>query len=58
MSGHQTPYAETEALLAVMEQRNGDAFKILEDMYPNELDMFRDQVNRLGNLIDIVRSQK
>jgi hypothetical protein len=58
MSSHQTPYAETEALLAVMEKRNGDAFKILEDMYPNELDMFRDQVNRLGNLIDVVRSQK
>lgn len=53
-----TPYAETEALLAVMERRNGDAFKILEDMYPGELDAFRDQVNRLGNLIDVVRSQK
>lgn len=58
MNRHQTPYTETEALLAVMEGRNGDAFKILEDMYPNELDMFRDQVNRLGNLIDVVRSQK
>jgi hypothetical protein len=47
----RTPYAETEALLAAMEGRNADAYAILRNMYPNELRVFRDQLEHLVNLI-------
>ncbi len=47
----ETPYAETEALLAVM---NGDperAEKILDGFLPNELITFDDQVTFLADLL-------
>jgi hypothetical protein len=46
----RTPYAETEALLAVMEGNNADAYRILRGMYPYELRAFRDQLEHVVDL--------
>ena len=54
----RTPFAETEALLAVMEQDEAEARRILEDSTATELAVFADQVAYLADLIDQVYRPK
>jgi hypothetical protein len=58
MTKPRTPYVETEALLAVMENRGADALALLDDMLPNELRTFDQQVDRLSEMIHLVKRQK
>lgn len=44
-------YAETELLLAVMEERRADAIRLAKDFLPGELLTFRRQVHVLGELL-------
>jgi hypothetical protein len=46
----RTPYMETEALLAVLEDRGADAYAILRKMHAHELRTFREQLERLVDL--------
>lgn len=46
-----TPYVETEALLAVMNGNPEGAEEILAGLLPGELNIFDDQVTFLGDLI-------
>jgi hypothetical protein len=48
----QTPYAETEALIAVMSEDEDEALRILDDMLPGERRRFVDQLDRLSLLAD------
>lgn len=47
----ETPYVETEALLAAMNGDHDRAEAILADFLPGELRKFDDQVTLLGDLI-------
>lgn len=53
-----TPYVETEALLAVMEDRGADALALLDGLLPNELRIFDQQVDRLSEMIRLIKRQK
>lgn len=46
----QTPYAETEALLAVLEGRSDDARKMVAAMYPGEARNLRMACDKLADL--------
>jgi hypothetical protein len=48
----RTPFAETEALLAVMEEDEDAALEILDDMLPGERRAFMAHLNRLSLLAD------
>lgn len=50
----KTPYIETEALLAVMDDDGGNdrARELLGQMSPNELNSFGAQVDTLSDLIE------
>lgn len=52
----ETPYTETEALLAVMGDDQDGALELLAGMLPGELYGFRNQVHILNNLIATVRA--
>jgi len=47
---HQT-YAETAALVAVMEEDYGEARRLIVDFYDNELSDFAAQVKELGEML-------
>lgn len=47
----QTPFIETEALLAVMDDDEDRSRELLATMLPNELARFERQVDRLGELV-------
>lgn len=47
----QTPYAETEALLAVMSEDSDRARTLLDDMLPGERRTFARQVGALANML-------
>jgi hypothetical protein len=51
MSG-RTPYAETEALLYVMEDDIENAMRVINSLTRNELFAFRSQVFELRRLIE------
>lgn len=48
----ETPYVETEALLAVMNEDDERLFNVLDRMLPNELATLRDQALELVSAID------
>ncbi len=51
-------YAETDALLAVMEGRQADARELLEDFMPMELATFTHQIHELLTLAREVRDAR
>jgi hypothetical protein len=54
----RTPYVETEALLAVMEERDDDALAMLRDMMPGELKAFGHNASHLRSLISVVHEDQ
>lgn len=44
----ETPYTETELLLAAMEDRPDDAATLFKELSDRELEVFRDQVRTLN----------
>jgi hypothetical protein len=48
----ETPYAETEALLAVLREDEDEALRIVDDMLPGERRRFVEQLDRLSLLAD------
>jgi hypothetical protein len=50
----ETPYAETEALLSVMNGEQGEAQRNLSEFTDTELVMFEDN---LSNLRDLIRDE-
>lgn len=47
----QTPYVETEALLAVMNEDDGRAEELLGEMHEGELVTFARQLHELGLMV-------
>lgn len=48
---HATAYAETAALVAVMNGQPDEARRIVNDMYPAERETFADQLTALRNML-------
>jgi hypothetical protein len=48
MSRNETPYTETEALLAVLNDDSDRLAELLDEMLPNELAALRDQAGKLS----------
>jgi hypothetical protein len=52
MSEYGTPFVETEALLAVMNDDQRTAYDLIADMLPGEREVFSQQVSILLQLVN------
>jgi len=55
MGQNRTPFTETEALLAVMENDDDRALALLKDSTPRELRIFEEQLDRLSAMVNDLR---